>query len=160
MDLRGFQDRIARWRAEADLTQDELDGECGFRSGTVGRLERKKREMTDEQLIRILIATKRDLLWTLLESCGSLYKRLKPLEEDLRRQQGAELPPTLLEDGEFQNGIANFLSGAQVVLAKVAKASDPKAWATDLLLRAAIKDEKPKRERIRSTPKIQPTEES
>ncbi|HKV13150.1 MAG TPA: helix-turn-helix transcriptional regulator [Thermoanaerobaculia bacterium] len=160
MDLSGLRDKVARWRAEAGLTQEDLDQECGFRPGTVGRLERKKREMSDEELIRILIATKRDLLWTLLESCGSLYKRLKPLEEDLRRRQGVEHPPTFLEDGEFQNGITSFLSGMQVVITKMAKASDPGVWAADLLLRAAVHEEKPRRERVRSTPRIQPAEES
>ncbi|HYX26237.1 MAG TPA: hypothetical protein VFC23_18940 [Thermoanaerobaculia bacterium] len=155
MDVSEFQEEIAKWRIAAGLQQVELDERCEFRRGTVGRLEQRKSRMTEEQFIRILICTKRDLVWTLIESCGSLYARLQPLEAELSKRFRAGLSQNRpLIDEEFQRGLADMLAGAQVVLSKVAKASDPKAWVTDVLLRAAqahegAADESPKRRRVR-----------
>lgn len=135
-----FRSKIAEWRTNEGLTQDELDEACGFRSGTVGRLERKLLKMTDEQFIRIVLFTNRDLLWVLAESCGSLYKRLVPLERNLSATLGKPASRDLPADPEFRNGLQDLLSGAQVVLTKVAKASDPRMWLSDLFLRAASTD--------------------
>src|SRR3954462_9465063 len=104
MDVSQFQDEIAKWRVAAGFTQAELDARCDFKSGMVGRLEQKRVNMTDDQFLRILICTKRDLVWTILESCGSLYARLQPLEVELSRQLRAgpaSYKPLIDED--FQN---------------------------------------------------------
>jgi transcriptional regulator with XRE-family HTH domain len=154
MDVSEFQDEIAKWRIEAGFTQPELDEKCKLRRGTVGRLEQKKLKMTEDHFLRILICTKRDLVWTLLESCGSLLARLQPLEAELsKRFRAGPNSYKPLIDEDFQNGLAELLSGAQVVLTKMARAADPKAWAIDLLLRAASQgdaDDQPKRHRVRA----------
>jgi hypothetical protein len=153
MDVSEFQDEIAKWRIAAGFTQDQLDERCEFPLGTVGRLEQKKTTMTEDHFLRILICTKRDLVWTLIESCGSLYARLQPLEAELsKRFRAGPSQYRPLIDEEFQKSLAAMLAGAQVVLTKVAKASDPKAWITDVLLRAAHEgttDDPPKRHRVR-----------
>lgn len=154
MDVSEFREEIAKWRTAAGFTQVDLDEKCEFPPGTVGRLEQRKSRMTEEQFIRILICTKRDLVWTLLESCGSLYARLRSLEAELSKQfRAGSTPYKPLIDEEFQRGLAEMFSGAQVVLTKVARAADPKVWATDLLLRAASQgstDDQPKRQRVRA----------
>jgi len=154
MEVGEFQEEIAKWRVEAGFTQAELDEKCEFRPGTVGRLEQRKLRMTEDHFLRILICTKQDPLWILLASCGSLYARLRPLEAELSRRfrVGPNQYKPLIDD-EFQRGLEEMFSGAQVVLTKVARAADPKAWAIDLLLRAAHQratDEPPKRHRVRS----------
>jgi hypothetical protein len=51
-----FRSRIAQWRRDAEFTQADLDEACGFRSGTVQRLEQKRLLMRDEHLVRILVS--------------------------------------------------------------------------------------------------------
>jgi hypothetical protein len=133
------------------MTQEDLDSACGFSPGTVGRLEQQRLKLTEEQFVQIIIATDRDLLWSLAETFGTLYRRLEPLERDQRSILGK---PAVLEDlpadAEFQNGLQEMLSGAQVVLTKVARATDQRRWFADLLLRAAGPDaEQRKRKRVR-----------
>ncbi|MEA2603603.1 MAG: hypothetical protein QOF89_4595 [Acidobacteriota bacterium] len=154
MDVSEFQEEIAKWRIAAGFTQEELDEKCELRPGTVGRLEQKKLKMTEDHFLRILICTKQDPLWILLASCGSLYARLRPLEAELskRFRVGPNQYKPLIDE-DFQRGLKEMFSGAQVVLTKVARAADPKAWAIDLLLRAASQgaaDDQPKRHRVRA----------
>ncbi|MEA2558933.1 MAG: hypothetical protein QOH06_437 [Acidobacteriota bacterium] len=133
------------------MTQEELDSACGFSAGTIGRLEQQRLKLTEEHLVQIIIATDRDLLWSLAEIFGALYRRLEPLEREQRANMGrtaalADLPA----DAEFQNGLQEMLSGAQVVLMKMARATDQRRWFADLLLRAAGPEaEQRKRKRVR-----------
>jgi transcriptional regulator with XRE-family HTH domain len=138
MNVSDFQSKIVEWRTAADLSQAGLDEACGFLPGTVGRLERGILKLKEEQLVRIVRWTKRDLLWTLLESCGVLYRSLLPLEEELdRHSKSSFAAQTIWQDEDFKNALAGLLTGAEVVLTKVAKAAEPKPWISDLLLRAA-----------------------
>jgi hypothetical protein len=157
MDVSEFRVEIAKWRIQAGFTQSELDEKCEFPSGTVGRLEQDKLKMTEDHFLRILICTKQDLVWILLGSCGALLARLQPLEAELsKRFRAGPNSYQPLIDEDFQNGLAELFSGAQVVLTKMARAADPKAWAIDLLLRAAHQGsqgstgDQPKRHRVRS----------
>ena len=136
MDLRGFQEHIPRWRTQARLTQSQLDDACGFRPGTVGRIERMKVKITDAQFVSILLATKRDLVWTLLENCGLLYRRLQPLEVKLAEKLGPSLHARW-EDGGLQNALTELFGAARFVIMKIAKATDTRSWITDLFLRVA-----------------------
>jgi transcriptional regulator with XRE-family HTH domain len=145
--------RIPLWRESAGLTQGELDRACRFKRGTVARLEQQRLKLTEEQLIRILICTDRDLLWSLAETFGTLYRRLEQLEGDQRASLGK---PAAVEDlpadDEFQNGLQKMLSGAQVVLMKMARASDQRRWFADILLRAAGTDPaRRERKRVRKS---------
>jgi transcriptional regulator with XRE-family HTH domain len=143
--------RISLWRESAGLTQGELDRACKFKRGTVARLEQHRLKLTEEQLVRILISTGRDVLWSLAETFGALYRSLEPLERDQRASLGK---PAALEDlpadDEFQNSLQKMLSEAQVVLSKMARASDQRRWFADILLRAAGTDPaQRKRKRVR-----------
>ena len=151
MNVSDFKSRIAGWRIEENFSQEELDEECGFRPGTIARIEQGKLEMKDEQLVRILRSVGRDLLWTLVEDCGDLYSKLLPLDEEIARRSGTSSPAqSMWQDTEFESALTGLLSGAQVVLSKVAKASDPKPWVSDLLLRAAGRASgAPRRKRVR-----------
>lgn len=141
MDANDFRNKIARWRLELNWSQDDLDRKCEFRTGTVRRLEEEKLKLKDEMLVRILICTGRDLLWTLVEECGSLFKTLQPHEEPLRRQLGRERPPqTLDQDGEFQSALGTMLSSMAVVLKKQTRATDRRALMIDILSEAAARD--------------------
>jgi hypothetical protein len=138
MDVSEFRVEIAKWRIQAGFTQAQLDEQCEFPPGTVGRLEQDKLKMTEDHFLRILICTKQDLVWILLGSCGSLLARLQPLETELsKRFRAGPNSYKPLIDEDFQNGLEELFSGAKVVLTKMARAADPKAWAIDLLLRAA-----------------------
>jgi transcriptional regulator with XRE-family HTH domain len=153
MEASEFQGKISRWRLEAEMSQEDLDKACGFKPGTVGRLEQDKLPLDDERLVRILICTDRDLLSTLAESYGALFKRLQPLEGTLRARFGKPSPPPPPdEDEEFRRGLAAMLSGLEMVLRKVGRVSDRRAMILDLLTEAAARDarsEKPARKRIR-----------
>lgn len=139
MDVREFQDKIAKWRSEAGLKQPELDEACGFLAGTVGRIERGTRKMSEEEFIQILAATKRDLVWTLLESCGALYAQLQPLETDREKRMNEEKSSHFpQEDEELRSGLDDLLAGIQVVLTKIARAADRKRWISDILIQAAL----------------------
>jgi len=141
MDAAAFRDRIRDWRMQVDMTQEELDEACGFQPGTVGRLEQGKRKLTDAILVTIIICTERDLLWTLAEGFGALFKRLRPLEAPLRQRFGKEPPQRPLdEDEELEKALTSMLAGAKVVLRKQTRASDRRALMIDFLLEAAARD--------------------
>ena len=133
------------------MTQEDLDCACGFSPGTVSRLEQQRLKLTDEQLVQIVISTDRDLLWSLAEIFGAIYRRLEPLERDQRASLGKPAALTdLPADAEFRKGLQEMLSGAQVVFMKVARATDERRWFADLLLRAAGTEEaQRKRKRVR-----------
>jgi transcriptional regulator with XRE-family HTH domain len=141
MDAEAFRDRIRDWRMQAELTQEELDEACGFSPGMVGRLERGEDvKLTDERLAAIIICTERDLLWTLAESFGALFKRLQPLETPLRQRLGKGPPQGPQdEDEELEKALTSMLAGAKVVLRKQAHASDRRALMIDFLLEAAAR---------------------
>ena len=141
MDANAFRDRIARWRLDVKLSQEALDRKCGFREGTVARLEQGKLALTDEKLVRIVIGTGRDLLWTLMEGFGSLFKRLQPLEPSLRQELGKERPPQPLdEDGELQQALGAMLANMEIVLKKQTRAADRRALVLEILSEAAARD--------------------
>jgi transcriptional regulator with XRE-family HTH domain len=141
MDANAFRDRIARWRLDVNLSQMALDRECGFREGTIGKLEEGERALTDEMLVRILICTGRDLLWTLVEGCGSLFKRLQPLEPSLRQELGRERPPQPLdEDGELQRALDAMFANMEIVFKKQTRAADRRALMLEILAEAAARD--------------------
>jgi transcriptional regulator with XRE-family HTH domain len=141
MDANAFRDRIARWRLDVNLSQVALDRECGFRAGTIGKLEEGERALTDEMLVRILICTGRDLLWTLVEGCGSLFKRLQPLEPSLRQELGRERPPQPLdEDGELQRALDVMFANMEIVFKKQTRAADRRALMMEILAEAAARD--------------------
>jgi transcriptional regulator with XRE-family HTH domain len=141
MDANAFRDRIARWRLDVNLSQVALDRECGFREGTIGKLEEGERALTDEMLVRILICTDRDLLWTLVEGCGSLFKRLQPIEPSLRQELGRERPPQPLdEDGELQRALDAMFANMEIVLKKQTRAADRRALMMEILSEAAARD--------------------
>jgi transcriptional regulator with XRE-family HTH domain len=164
MDANAFRDRIARWRLDANLSQKKLNQECGFRNGTIGKLEEGERALTDEMLVRIVICTGRDLLWTLLEGCGSLFKRLQPLEPSLRQQLGKERPPQPLdEDGELQRALGAMLANMEIVLKKQTRAADRRALMMDILAEAAARDARsdgPKRKRAAGPRKTKPAQKT
>jgi transcriptional regulator with XRE-family HTH domain len=160
MNVNDFRHKISEWRIEENFSQEELDEECGFRAGTVARIEQGKLEMKDEQFVRILRSTGRDLLWVLLEDCGDLYSKLRPLDDKLAHRSGTNSPAQgMWRDTEFETALTGLLSGAQVVLSKVAKASDPKPWVSALLLRAASRASgTPQRKRVRKQRNKAPSE--
>ncbi|HEY0511704.1 MAG TPA: helix-turn-helix transcriptional regulator [Thermoanaerobaculia bacterium] len=140
MDVNLFRKRIARWRLERNLSQEALDRICGFLPGTVRRLEEEKLILRDETFVRIVIGTGRDLPWTLVEECGSLFQRLEPYEEPLRQQLGKERPPQALDqDGEFQKALDLMVSNLATVLSKQARAGDRRALMIDILSEAAAR---------------------
>ncbi|HEY7215372.1 MAG TPA: helix-turn-helix transcriptional regulator [Thermoanaerobaculia bacterium] len=141
MDAAAFRDRIKDWRMQADMSQEALDVACGFHPGTVGRMERGDLKLTDERLVAIILCTERDLLWTLAEGFGALFKRLRPLETSLRQRLGKGPPPRSLdEDEELEKALTSMLAGAKVVLRKQARAADRRALMIDFLLEAAARD--------------------
>jgi transcriptional regulator with XRE-family HTH domain len=140
MDADAFRKKIAKWRLDVNMSQAELDEACGFRRGTVGEIELGDLNLTDEKLVSIMICTNRDLLWTLMEDFGSLFKRLQPLEASLRRRLGKEpllLPPD--EDEEFERGLASMLAGMEIVYRKQLRISNRRTLLTDALLEAAAR---------------------
>ena len=145
-----FRARIAVWREKAELTQEELDEACGFSPGTISRLEQKRAKLTEKQFIQILSATGRDLLWSLAEAFGTAYRHLEPLEREKRASRGKPTAEDLPVDADLQKGLQEMLSGAQVVVMKMVRATDERRWFADLLLRAAGTDEaQRKRKRVR-----------
>lgn len=150
MDADAFRRSIARWRDEADLNQFELDEECDFLPGTVGRLERETLALTDENLAKILICTNRDLLSTFLEEFGSLYRRLRPLDAALREDLGKAAPPQPPDqDEEFERGSASILSGLEIVLRKLVRAGDHRTLLSDALLEFGARNPQGKKPRQR-----------
>ncbi|HTG31733.1 MAG TPA: helix-turn-helix transcriptional regulator [Thermoanaerobaculia bacterium] len=153
MDAGFFQDRVKGWRIAAELTQVELDEACGFSKGTVGDIEQGKKPLSEEQLVAIVICTSRDLLPTLMESFGSLYKRLQPFEAPLRRRFGKEPPPLPPDETEeYRQGRDRLFSGADILLRKLLIVSDRKAFLAEVLLDAAARDarsDKPKPQRVK-----------
>jgi transcriptional regulator with XRE-family HTH domain len=151
MDANAFRDRIAGWRLDAGLSQEALDKACGFRSGTVGRLEQRKLALTDEMLVSIVICTDRDLLWSLVEGCGSLFKQLQSLEAPLRQRFARQPPPQPLDqDAEFRLALDAMLSNMEIVFRKQTRATDRRALMIDILSEAAARDvqgDRPKRKR-------------
>jgi transcriptional regulator with XRE-family HTH domain len=162
MDTEAFQERVKQWRIDAGLSQEALDQECGFKSGTIGRIERGTLKLTDDRLVTIVICTKRDLLWTLAETYGSLLKRLQPIEVFLRQQLGKAPPPNPPDkDEEFEQALASMLMGAETVFRKQMRASDPRTLIADVLLEAAARDvrgDEPERRRIRGPRKKESSE--
>lgn len=147
-----FRSRIAQWRRDAEFTQADLDEACGFRSGTVQRLEQKRLLMRDEHLVRILISTRKNLLWTLCASLGSLYQRLEPLDARLREVMNApEAPMPTDDDPEYQADLDRMFSGMQAVAKRIYRAADPKTAIRDFLLRAASEapQGEPRRKRVK-----------
>lgn len=151
MKVNDFRNKIADWRLARNLSQEELDVECGFQLGTVARIEQERLELKNEQFLRILECTGRDLLSTLLEDCGTLFSELLPLVQEISPSSGNDSSVQgAWHDREFETALSGLLSGARVVISKVAKASDQKLWASDLLLRAASQASKaPARKRAR-----------
>ena len=148
-----FRSRIAQWRKAAGLTQAELDKACDFPSGTVQRLEQKRLILKDEHLVLILISTRRNLLWTLCASVGSVYMRLEPLDARLRAERNApEAQMPLNDDPEYQADLDRMWSGMQAVAKRLYRAADPRTSIRDFLLRAAIDvpPGEPARRRVRS----------
>jgi transcriptional regulator with XRE-family HTH domain len=160
MDANAFRDKIARWRLDVKLGQETLDRECGFRKGTVARLEQGKLALTDEKLVRIVICTGRDLLWTLLEGCGSLFQRLQPLELSLRQELGKERRPQPLDqDGELQRALGAMFASLEIVLKKQTRAADRRALMMEILAEAAARDvrlDEPKSKRAAGPRKRKP----
>jgi transcriptional regulator with XRE-family HTH domain len=151
-----FRSRIAQWRKAAGLTQAQLDEACGFPGGTVQRLEQRRLILKDDQLVLILISTRRNLLWTLCASLGSLYKRLEPLDVQLREERNApEAPMPPDDDPEYQEDLDRMWSGMQAVAKRLYRAADPRTSIRDFLLRAAtdVPPGEPKRRRVRSKKK-------
>ncbi|HEX3531872.1 MAG TPA: helix-turn-helix transcriptional regulator [Thermoanaerobaculia bacterium] len=138
MKVSDFQSKIAEWRLAENLSQQQLDRECGFARGTIARIEQGKLEMKNDQFLRILERTGRDLLATLLEDCGTLFSELLPLSQEIAQSSGTgSAAQSVWHDRELETGLTDLLSGARVVLSKVVKASDQRLWASELLLRAA-----------------------
>lgn len=164
MDANAFRDRIARWRLDVKLSQGALDRKCGFREGTVARLEQGKLALTDDKLVRIMIGTGRDLMWTLLEGCGSLFKRLQSLEPSLRQELGRERPPQPLdEDGELQRALGAMLANMEIVLKKQTRAADRRALMMEILAEAAARDvrlDEPKNKRAAGPRKKKSTQKT
>jgi hypothetical protein len=147
-----FRSRIAQWRKDADFTQADLDKACGFPSGTVQRLEQRRLILKDEYLVRILISTRRNLLWTLCASLGSLYRRLEPLDVEWREAMNApEAPMPADDDPEYQADLDRMFSGMEAVAKRIYRAADPKTSIRDFLLRAAseVPPGELKRKRVR-----------
>ena len=69
MKANDFRGKIADWRLARNLSQEELDQECGFQPGTVARIEQEKLEMKNDQFLRILERTGQDLVSTRLADC-------------------------------------------------------------------------------------------
>jgi transcriptional regulator with XRE-family HTH domain len=151
MNVNDFRSKIGGWRLAENLSQEELDLDCGFPPGTVARLEQEKVEMKNDQFLRILRRTGRDLVSTLLEDCGTLFSELLPLAQEISPSSGNDSSTQgIWHDREFESALSGLLSGARVVISKVAKASDQKVWASELLLRAARQASKaPARRRAR-----------
>jgi transcriptional regulator with XRE-family HTH domain len=153
MEATAFQDRVKAWRTAADLTQVELNKICGFSEGTIAEIEQGRKSPSDEQLVAIIICTNRDLLPTLLESFGSLCRRLLPLEATLRRRFDKEPPPPPPDETEdYRHGRDLLFSGADILLKQLLRISDRKNFLTEILLDAAARDiasEEPKRNRVR-----------
>jgi transcriptional regulator with XRE-family HTH domain len=153
MELRFFQYKVKDWRIAAKLTQVELDEACGFSKGTVGDIEQGKKPSSEEQLVAIVICTNRDLLPTLMESFGSLYRRLQPFEASLRRRFGKEPPPPPPDETEeYRQGRDLLFSGADILLRNLLRISDRKAFLTEVLFAAAARDtrsDQPKLQRVK-----------
>lgn len=151
MDANAFRNRIAPWRLAANLSQEALDQKCGFRKGTVGKLEEGKRTLTDEMLVRILICTDRDLLWTVAGVCGSFLQRLQSHEAELRQELGRERPPQLLDqDTDFLTALATMSASMEIVLKKQTRAADRRSLMTEIFAEAAEREarfDKPQRQR-------------
>jgi transcriptional regulator with XRE-family HTH domain len=160
MDADVFGNRIAAWRLDANLSQEDLDQECRFPAGTVARLEQGKLAMTDDKLVRILICTGRDLLWAVAGLCGSLLKRLQSLEASLRLELGRERPPQPLDqDDDFQTALAVMFTNLEIILKKQTRATDRRALMMDILTEAAARDphgESPKRKRATGSRRKKP----
>lgn len=153
MDAGFFQDRVKGWRIAAELTQVELDEACGFSKGTVGDIEQGKKSLSEEQLVAIVICTNRDLLPTLMESFGSLYKRLQPFEAPLRRRFGKEPPPPPHGETEnYRQGRDRLFSGADILIKEMLRISDRNAFLAEILFDAAARitrSDKPKPQRVK-----------
>jgi transcriptional regulator with XRE-family HTH domain len=150
MEAKAFQDRVKDWRIAAGLNQVQLNEACGFPEDTVTEIEQGRKALTEEQLVAIVICTNRDLLPTLLESFGSLYKKLRPLEVTFRRRfDKGPPPPPPDETEEYRRGRDLLFSGADVLLKLLLRISDRQSFLAEILLDAAARDIKPKQSRVR-----------
>src|SRR5262249_50676535 len=105
---------------------------------TVARIEQGKLQMKNDQFILILKRTKRDLLSTLLEDCGKLYRELASLAQEISLSSGTDSSAQgIWPDRELETGMADLFSAARTIFLKITRTSDEKRWASDLLLRAA-----------------------
>ncbi len=150
MEAKAFQDRVKDWRIAADLNQVQLNEACGFPEGTIAEIEQGRKELTEEQLVVIIICTNRNLLPTLLESFGSLYRNLRPLEATLRRRFDKEPPPPpLYATEEYRQGRDLLFAGLDQMLKLTLRVSDREDFIDKILFDAADRDIKPKQSRVR-----------
>lgn len=143
MDVNAFRSDIAAWRLERDFSQTQLDQACGFPEGTVGRIERLKRKVSEEELAKIFIALERDFVWSLLGVCGSVYRKLQPFEAQRGPVRGDPSSKPVMASqrtDDFSKGLGQMLEGIRVVLDHLAKTSDPRAWVIEMMLLASSQE--------------------
>lgn len=125
MDATAFQNQIKTWRLRAGLNQAELDEKCGFKPGTVARLEQGKTSVTDEQLVKIMLLTDQDILWALTEALSITYRRMYTLEQTWRQKLDLKRTPHRLDqDTEYSASVRLWMDNAFTMIQK-------QQWATD-----------------------------
>lgn len=144
MDATSLRPDIARWRLQAGFSQEELDQEAGFSKGTIGRIERGDRNVTEEEIVRILVALNLEVTVTLISACGGLLRRLLAAEPQVRERLGRKSHRAAAEGPgltRYEESMERLLTSMRDILLHIGKVSDPERWLKELMLAAAPLEE-------------------
>jgi transcriptional regulator with XRE-family HTH domain len=156
MDANSLRPDIARWRLQAGFSQEELDQEAGFSKGTIGRIERGGRNVTEDEVVRILVALNLNVSVTFISACGGLLRKLLAAEPLVRDRMDRKPFRSSAEDSgqtEFEENMERLLGSMREILLHIGKVSDPERWIKELMLAAAAPEEThgspPRKKRVR-----------
>ena len=156
MDANSLRPDIARWRLQTGFSQEQLDQEAGFSKGTVGRIERGDRNVTEDEIVKILVALNLNVSFTFISTCGGLLRKLLAVEPLVRDRMGRKSHRASTDSpGEthFEESMEQLLTSMREILLHIGKVSDPERWIKELMLAAAspedTQDSIPRKKRAR-----------
>lgn len=144
MDVNSLRPDISQWRLKAGVSQEELDQRAGFSKGTAGRIERGERNVTEKEIVRILMSLDLDVSSAFIAACGGLLRRLLKAEAGIREQTGTKPSDSSAEEQEqtqFKDDIDQMIVAFRKILLRFGAVSHPVLWAKDLMLTAAPEEE-------------------
>ena len=144
MDVNSLRPDISQWRLKAGVSQEDLDQMAGFTKGTIGRIERRERNVTEEEIARILVSLDMEVGAAFITACGGLLRRLLTAETGIREELGKKPPEGTAENLEltqYRKSIEQAMAGFRDILLYMGKASHPMRWMEDWMLTASPEEE-------------------